>query len=102
MHLFCQSAIHDCDRSKRCRLAICDTASEKARDFLQRSLGRVESDSLRWFFHQCFKALERQCQMRTALRSGERVDLVDDYRACTTEHPATPYCREHDVQRLGS
>ena len=36
----------------------------------------------------CFESFQRQRQMRTALGSGDRVDLVDDHRADAAEHSA--------------
>ena len=47
------------------------------------------------------ETLERDREVRTALRSGNGVDLVDDDRAQRAEHPASTKSREQDVQRLG-
>ena len=50
---------------------------------------------------EALEPLEREREMRAALRAGDRVDLVDDHRAHAAEHPAPAHAREHDVQRLG-
>ena len=44
--------------------------------------------------------LERERQVRAALRAGHGVDLVDDDGAQRAEHRAAAHAREQDVQRL--
>ena len=44
--------------------------------------------------------LEREREVRAALRARHGVDLVDDHRAQRAEHRAPAHAREQDVQRL--
>ena len=68
------------------------------------SSGRCVADKpIRWGepSQQPIQPFERQREVRAALAPGDRVDLVDDHRAHTAEHPAPANGRQHDVERLG-
>src|SRR4051812_10423733 len=62
-------------------------ATEESRDLLERTLGRGETDALEPALalgvrgrHESLEPLERDREMRAALRRHHRVDLVDDHR----------------------
>ena len=75
-------------------------ARDETADLLERPLGRREADPLRRGRGQPFEPLEREREVRSALRSGDGVDLVDDHR----RNPSQRLARrrgEHQVERLG-
>ena len=49
---------------------------------------------------ESIEPLERQREVRAALRPGDRVNLVDDHGAHAAEHAASAHGRQHDVQRF--
>jgi hypothetical protein len=55
-------------------------ARHEAPDLLERTLRRGEADALERAAHEPLQALERQREVRSALRAGDRVHLVDDHR----------------------
>src|SRR5262249_20392343 len=79
------------DAARRLGLPISD---EKPRDFVEWLLRRAESDALHASADLVLEALERECEMRAALRSGDGVNLVDDHCAERAEHPTTADARE--------
>ena len=56
-------------------------ARDEATDLLQRPLRRRESDALERLVDELLQPLDREREMRTALRSGDGVHLVEDQRA---------------------
>ncbi len=76
-------------------------ADEKFRDLADWLLRRRKADAREASSAQRLEALERQRQVRAALRRRERVDLVDDDRARRREHRASRFRAEQDVERLG-
>ena len=64
------------------------TPTEKPRDLLERPLCGRQADALRRTPDEVLEPLEREREMRAALRSGDRVDLVDDHGAQRAEHAA--------------
>src|SRR5208337_5587194 len=51
---------------------------EKAGNFLQRALGGGEAYALKRTICEGFKALQRECQMRTAFGGNQGMNLIDD------------------------
>ena len=74
--------------------------AEEARDLVERALRRREADALRWRVGDRVEALERQREVRAALRGRERVDLVDDH-GLDAAQDLPRLRREHQVERLG-
>ena len=56
-------------------------SAEKVRDLLERPLRGREPDALHRILHEQLQPLEREREMRAALRPRHRVDLVEDHRA---------------------
>ena len=75
-------------------------AGQEAGDVLDRLLRRGKTDALQWLRGERVEPLERQREVRTALRSGDRVDLIDDDGARRREHLPAGLAREQQVQRL--
>ena len=100
-----QPAVDDGNRPEHRRDLVADPAglapAEEARDLVERALRRRETDALRRPPEQRLEALEGEREMRSALSTGERVDLVDDHHPQRREHPAPLRAGEQDVQRLG-
>ncbi len=65
-----------------------DAAAEEAGDLVERTLGRRETDPLEWLVGDLLEPLERQREVRAALRRGEGVDLVDDDRVDAAQRVA--------------
>ena len=78
LHRLAVPGVDDRDRPRR---AVVGVPAEEARDRLERPLGGRESDALRRLVGERLEPLEREREVRSALRAGERVDLVDDHRA---------------------
>ena len=78
---FDQPAVDDRHRPNPVASQLRLASAEKPRDFVERPLRCRESDALRRRRDKRFESLERQRQMRAALRPGDRMDLVDDHRA---------------------
>ena len=76
-------------------------ADQKARDRLDRLLGRRQADPQQAIAAKGGQALERQRQMRAALVRRQRVDLVDDHRAGRRQHRPAGFGAEQDVERFG-
>ena len=74
--------------------------AEEPRDLLERPLRGGEPDPLRRPLPERRQPLERQHQVRPALRGRERVDLVDDHGLDVAERLARRR-GEHQVERLG-
>jgi hypothetical protein len=74
--------------------------AEEPRDLVERALRGRQADALRRPVGDRLEALERQRQVRAALRGRQRVDLVDDDRFDAAQHFAC-LRREHQVERLG-
>ena len=53
---------------------------DEAADLLQRPLRRREADALERRVDEALEPLERERQVRAALRAGDRVHLVEDHR----------------------
>ena len=81
------------------RLAIVLLATEEARDLFERALRRRQPDALRGRDGQLLQALERDREVRAALRRGHRVDLVDDDPPDAPERLAR-LRRQHQVEGL--
>ena len=77
-------------------------ADHEAADLLERVLRRRQADPLRLAAVglQRAEALEREREMRAALRRRDGVDLVDDHRLDAGQDLARA-ARQHQVQRLG-
>ena len=73
-------------------------ADEKTRNFIDRLLRRRQTNAQRRLRVQGRESLETQTQVGSALVARERVDLVDDDRAHTTEHLATTVARQQDIE----
>src|SRR5438093_1489516 len=74
-------------------------AAEETRDLVERSLCRGEPDALQRMTGELLEPLERQREMRAALRRHHRMDLVDDHGADASEALARG-ARQHEVQRF--
>ena len=75
-------------------------ADHEAADLLERVLGRAQADALRVAARLLGQALEREREVRAALRGRDGVDLVDDHGLDAAEHVAR-LRGEDQVQRLG-
>ena len=71
----------------------------EASDFLDRALGRRQPDALHRLAHEPVKPLDREREVRPALRPGNRVDLVEDQRPGRPQHLAA-LRGEQQVERL--
>ena len=76
-------------------------AREKARDFLDRLLGRGQANPLQLPPADVVEALEREREVRAAARLQHGVDLVDDDHACRLEHHPRALGGEQQIERLG-
>jgi hypothetical protein len=77
-------------------------AGHEAADLLERTLRRREADALnRPLGHERLQPLDAQRQMRTTLRPGDRMHLVEDQRPHRLQQLA-PLGRQEQVERLGS
>jgi hypothetical protein len=74
----------------------------EAADLLERVLRRGEADALHVALgtDERVQPLEREREVRAALRAGDRVDLVHDRPLHAAQHVARA-AREHEVERLG-
>jgi hypothetical protein len=75
-------------------------AAEEARDRRERALRRGEADPLRRALRERLEPLEREREVRAALRAGERVDLVDDHPLDAAQR-LTRLGGEQQVERFG-
>jgi hypothetical protein len=75
-------------------------ADQKARDFLDRFLGRGQAHAHQRFAGERFEPFQRQREMAAALGSDDRVDLVDDHRARGRKHAPARIRAEHHVERF--
>ena len=75
-------------------------AADEARDLLERPLRGRERDALRVVLAERGEALERERQMRAALRRRDGVHLVDDHRLDAGEHLSRAR-GEQQVEALG-
>ena len=82
------------------RRAVVGVPAEEARDRLERPLRRRQADPLRRLVGERLESLEREREVRAALRARERVDLVDDHGRDAAQRLARRR-REHQVERLG-
>ncbi len=73
---------------------------EESGDLVQGPLGGGETHPLRWRVADRLQPLERERQVRTTLRTGHRMDLVDDHRVDVGQGLPGPR-GEHEVERLG-
>ena len=73
--------------------------SEEPRDLLERTLGRGQADPLRRLVRELLEAFEREREVRAALGTGHRVDLVDDHPPDASQDLAR-LGGEHQVERL--
>src|SRR4051812_14165366 len=69
----------DCWRHMRIDYAHRAITAEEARDFFRRARGRRETDPLRIRIRERRQTLERQSEVRSALRCRHRMYLVYDY-----------------------
>jgi hypothetical protein len=75
-------------------------AGDEAADLLQRALGGRQADTLEGPVRHAREPLERQRQVRAALRAGDGVDLVEDHRLDAAQR--LPSLRgEQEEERLG-
>ena len=51
---------------------------------------------------ELFEALDRKCEVRTALVADDRVNLVDNQRSRGFQHPTSTFAGQQDVERFGS
>ncbi len=75
-------------------------AAEEARDLLRRTHRRGQADALHGLLEQVVEPLERDGEVRAALRRRDGVDLVHDDGVDVDQGLARAR-REHQVQRLG-
>ncbi len=75
------------------------TARHEAPDLLQRALGRRKADALDGLARQPVEALDRERQVRPALRPGHRVHLVEHERLDRLQHLARARGQE-EVERF--
>ena len=84
-------------------------AGHELADLLERSLGRREADPLEGVRRELLEPLDREREMRAALRPGDRVHLVDDQRVDAPQQLPRPRGehqekrfrrRDQDVRRL--
>ncbi len=94
-----RSGVDDRDRPRLPR-AQALAAAQEARDLLERALRRREPDPLRRPACGLGQALEREREMRAALRPDDGVDLVDDHRVDGGEQRPCAR-REQQEERLG-
>ena len=90
------AGIDDADGPRR----VADVAAEEPGGLLERALRGRQPDPLRRTVGDLLEPLERERQVRAALRGGHRVDLVDDHRLDALQRVARRR-REHQVERLG-
>ena len=76
-------------------------AGDEAADLLQRPLGRGQPDPLHGLADETLQALQRQGEMRSALRARDRVHLVHDHRLDARQGLARARCEEQE-ERLRS
>ena len=88
------------DRAGLARPAVRASAGEKARDLLDRLLGRREADAQQPVAAERGQALERERQVSAALVRRQGMDLVDDHGARGREHAAAGFGAEQDVERF--
>ena len=69
-------------------------------DLGERALCGREADPLERLLRDALEPLEREREVRAALRPGERVDLVEDHRLDRLQQVAAAR-REQEVERLG-
>jgi hypothetical protein len=87
-------------RSRVDELDVAVGSGDEAADLGQRALRGREADALERALRELLEALERQRQMRSALRAGDRVDLVEDHRLDPAQ--GLPGLRgEQEEERLG-
>ena len=84
--------------STSCDLAA--RAGDEPPDLLERSLCGREADALEGSRDDSLEPLQRERQVRAALRAGDRVHLVEDHRLDRAEH-LPPLRGEEQEQRLG-
>ena len=77
------------------------SADQEAAGLLYWPHGRRQADAQRRPPGDGFQALQRKRQVRAALVSRERMDLVDDDRLHRLQRRARALCGEVEVQRLG-
>ena len=75
-------------------------AGDEAPDLLERPLGGREPDALERLVGDALEPLEREREMRAALRAGDGVHLVDDHRLDPAQHLAA-LRGEEEIERLG-
>ena len=75
-------------------------AHQKVRHRLHGLRGRRDADPRRRTFTERLETLQRQRQMRTALVSRDRMELIHDDGLHRAQHPAPRLGRQQDVERL--
>ena len=88
------------DRAFAGRLGLRARPDQKARDRLDRLLGRRKAHPQQFAAAELRQALERQRQVGAALVRRDGVNFVDDHRARGPEHAAAGLGAEQDVERL--
>ena len=100
VHVGGRTRVDDLDLSPPRRSVDRVPAAEEPGDLLERTLRGREPDSLHRTPDEVLEPLEREREVGASLRSGNRVDFVDDHRIDVSQR-LTSRRGEHQVERFG-